>query len=71
MGMYGVQIGPMVTSALVPWSPGVLVGYLSFQRLKLAGGKNLKKKLSNLNISHFLINFFRLTGPMFTNASGT
>ena len=34
---------PWSPGTLVPCSPGVLVGYISFQRSKSAGEKNLRK----------------------------
>ena len=47
VGMVFIMVDMVTWSpdTLVPWSLGVLVGYLSFQRSKWAGGKNLRKSL--------------------------
>ena len=74
MGRYGVYndwYGPMVTRYTGPMVTRCIGGLSQLPDVKMSWGKKSSKKLSNLNIIHFLINFFIQTGPMVTRAPGT
>ena len=73
MGRYGVYkgcYGYMVTRYTGPMVARCIGGLFQLPEVKISFGKKSMKKFSNLNIIHFLMNFFRQTGPMVTRAPG-
>ena len=73
MGRYGVYNGwydPMVTRYTGPIVTRCIGGLFQLPEVKISWEKKSMKKFSDLNIIHFLMNFFRQTGYQGTRRNG-
>ena len=66
MVRYGVNYDPMVTRYTGPMVTRCIGRLSQLPEVKMSWVKKSKKKLSNLNNTNFLINFFRQTGSIVT-----